>query len=343
MEFNKKNLENILNYSKNVLKNCNKNNYKNHLKKSLNILKNLNDSKELNKYNLDEEITELLNLTEKEYKKINVFKLISKSNVNKLKKFKNFKFNELNNEGNTILHHSIKMGDTEILKILLKNGGNIDSVNGYGHTLLEYSCILGDPNMINNLTLLGSNMDKHLFFREGNNKFYLQIPYIDIAILLKILIYNSQKHNNFDNFKFLLKYFNSNELIGLANFKFFHLLIGLDYLFKNKMDKLETYKQILIEELDYYQECKENNIDTCYYNKISIITILLIPFINYPFNISCDFILKNELKFIINKLKNNNKKNYKNLLFNYIFKNYINNNLFKEDYIGIIVYQILKN
>ena len=47
-----------------------------------------------------------------------------KDNLNDLAKFleslgtKNYDFRELNQYGNTILHHCIKVGDSEILKIL---------------------------------------------------------------------------------------------------------------------------------------------------------------------------------------------------------------------------------
>ena len=154
-----------LKYAKKVLKNLDRPNIKKHLKKSLKLLRTFDKT---------EEIINLISQTENEYKKVktpNLFKLISKNDLNKIEKIKNYDFRELNQYGNTILHHCIKVGDSEILKILLKKGGNINEINGNGHTLLEYACLCKDPNIINILLLLGADMKKHLFFRKGNDKY----------------------------------------------------------------------------------------------------------------------------------------------------------------------------
>ena len=185
-------------------------------------------------------------------------------------------------------------------------------------------------------------MKKHLFFRKGNDKFYLNKEDIDMAILLKLLIfrYLKDKNKKICNFSFLEKYFNFDELIGIDKFNLNEVVSGLEILFENK-ECIETYKNIIIEELEYYEKCKNNNLEICYNSKVDILLLNLMPFINYPFNLSSEFYLKKELEFIINDLKN--KKNYKNLIVNTIFKNYIENSLFKEDYIGIILYKLLKN
>lgn len=321
-----------LNYAKKVLKNLDRNDIKKHLKKSLQLLK---------KFDKTDEINDLISQTENHYKKIknpNLFKLISKNNINKIGKIQQYDFKEFNQYGNTILHHTIKVGDSEILKILLKKGGNINQVNGNGHTLLEYACLCKDPNIINILLLLGADMKKHLFFRKGNNKFFLYKNDIDLAILLKILVFKSFNYVNYEKFNFLLKYFNINELVGLEKFTIKDILCGLNNLFENKNSYI-TYKNIIEEELEYYLKNKDN----CYKCPLDIILVNLLPFINYPFNVTSDFIIKKELEYSIKKIIKENKKNYKNLLLNYVFLNYIETNLFKEDYIGIIVYRIIKD
>jgi ankyrin repeat protein len=273
----------------------------------------------------------------KNIKNEDVFEYISTNDINKIKNLTHINFREINNEGNTILHHAIKIGDCSILKILFKKGGNINQINGNGNTLLEYACLCKDPNIIHFLILHGCNMQKHLFFRDGNMKQYLNKSDIDLAILLKILLINSKKSNNYNNFSFLEKYFNIEELVGIEYFTIKDLLLGLNSLFHNK-NVYHSYKQIIIEELDTFTQ---NLNKKCSYQKIDLILINLVPFINFPFNLSSDFILKNELKYVIKHSLKQNKNNYKNILINYIFDNYIKTNIVTQDYLGIILYQII--
>jgi hypothetical protein len=286
---------------------------------------------------------EILITTEIEIKKIlkniknkDIFEYITQNDINKIKNLENINFREINNEGNTVLHHAIKIGDCSILKFLFKKGGNINQVNGNGNTLLEYACLCKDPNVIHFLILHGCNMQKHLFFRDGDMKQYLNKSDIDLAILLKILLINS-KNNNYNDFKFLEKYFNIEELVGIEYFKIKDLLVGLNTLFNNK-SSYTSYKNIIIEELDTFTQ---NLNKKCTYQKIDLILINLVPFINYPYNISSDFILKNELKYVIKNVINKNKNNYKKLLINYIFDYYIKTNIVTQDYLGILLYQII--
>ena len=272
-------------------------------------------------------------------KQPNIFILIDRNDIDTIKELKYINFREINEKGNTILHHAIDIGDMGIIKELLKKGGMIDSVNGNGHTLLEYACLKKDPNIINFLVRHGSSMAKHLFFRKGSNKYYLNKPDIDMAILLKLIISNMNDEIDISpKFVFLEKYVNINDLIGLDKFTIRNMLNGLHYMFNNK-DSYETYKKILIEELENYEQYKTVNV--CIYNKIDIILSNLVPFINYPFNITSTFIIKNEIKNIIRNILKNDKKEYKKLLLSKLFDTYIQTNLFPEDYIGIIVYNIL--
>ena len=105
-------------------------------------------------------------------------------------------------------------------------------------------------------------------------------------------------------------------------------------MFKNK--KRYTYKNIIIEELELYIDSDLKN-----YSKIDIILFNLVPFISYPFNISNNYIIKNELKYLIKKILKENNKNFKEKLMNNIFDIYIKSNLIPADYVGIIISQLL--
>jgi hypothetical protein len=306
--------------------------------KSLNILT------EFKKLNNNEQFKKIAETTEAECIKYikntnNIFDIITRNDLNGIKKIDHINFREINEHGNTVLHHTIDIGDTSILKEMLKKGGMIDTVNGNGHTLLDYACLKKDPNMISFLLQHGANMQKHLFFRKGDTKYYLNKSDIDIAILLKLVIVNSfsSKTDSQYSFSFLDKYFSQNELIGLDKFTIRDLIAGLNNMFIGK-ESYKTYKTILIEELDNYEEYKQVR---CIHNKIDIVLTNMVPFINYPYNIASIFLLKNEIKYLMNNILNNNKKEFKNILMTKLFDTYIQNNLFTEDYIGTIVFNIL--
>lgn len=308
----------------------------------------------LKKLKINSEYEDLIQITEVECNKMlnhskmseNIFDLISKNDIETIKNKKHINFREINSIGNTVLHHAIDIGDTGIIKELFKKGGMIDTVNGNGNTLLEYTCLKNDPNIIYFLVNHGANIEKHLFFRKGNCKYYLNRSDIDIAILLKLIISNTNKNLNSqlqpiinnNKFIFLEKYFTNNELIGLDKFTIKDIINGLDYMFNNKTT-YETYIKIITEELDIYNE--NYKINKCSYNKIDIILSNLVPFINYPFNMSSVFLIKNEIKYLIKNIIKTNKKDFKNILLSKLFETYVVTQLFPEDYIGIIVYNIL--
>jgi hypothetical protein len=309
---------------------------------SLDKLNKLKETHKSSKYNqliqtTEAECHKLLNSSEE-----SIFKLITMNNIESIRKASYINFREINNSGNTVLHHAIDIGDTGILKELFKKGGMIDSVNGNGNTLLEYACLKKDPNIISFLILHGASMEKHLFFRKGNNKYYLNKSDIDMAILLKLVVKNIKNINceidENNKFKFLEKFFNPTDLIGLDKFTVKDLIIGLHNMFNDK-ESYETYKQIIIEELDTYE--KNKTINTCSHNKIDIVLSNIVPFINYPFNLSSIFLIKNELKYTINNMLKQNEKEFKNILLSKIFETYVHTKLFHEDYIGIILYNIL--
>ena len=119
----------------------------------------------------------------------------------------------------------------------------------------------------------------------------------------------------------------------------YNLLKGLEILLSGLEDsKTDTYLSIVKEELEY----KLKNKLGCPDEKLDILLINLIPFINYKFNLSSKFLLSLEIKYLIKKLlrkKHENNLDLKKNLLNEVWKSYINNKLHKEDYIGIITNQ----
>ena len=118
------------------------------------------------------------------------------------------------------------------------------------------------------------------------------------------------------------------------------MLIGLHHMFNNK-ESYKSYSQIINEELIEFDSFKINEINRCIYTKIDIILSNVVPFINYPYNIASIFIVKNEIKHLMKNVLRYNKKDFKNILMTKLFEDYIQTGLFPEDYIGIIVYNIL--
>lgn len=312
-----------------------------YLKKSI---ENINEIKQ-KFYNISDEKLNIINMTEADCKKIlesydDIFELITKNDLQSIKKVLNFNFRDINQNGDTILHHCINVGDTTILKELLKRGGCIDQVNGNGNTLLEYACLKKDPNIINFLINHGANLKKHLFFRKKDNQLYLNKSDIDCAILLRVIINNSKNNNDMSSFNFLKDYFSLNELVGLEKYTIKDICIGLTNMFKNK-NSYSTYKNLILDDLENF---KMNNNHKKNINKLDIILFDLIPFISYPFsNIGNGYIIKNELKYLVKKVLKDSKTSddLRELLLNKLFDIYIKTDLYPKDYIGILIYQIL--
>jgi ankyrin repeat protein len=330
-----------------------------YIKKSLNILDYIkkNHSSELETYSnilieSEKESSKLLNDSieyyleseiNKDAKTINyikLFKSIEKGSIDEIKKYN---INEIDfrklYKNKTLLHYAINYGDILFLKYCFKLGASIDLLDSEGHTLLEYACLEKDPNMINFLIQYGANMKKHLYFRDGNIKNINFNDSIDISILLKIIM-NSKYIDLSENIRIntLKKYFNLNDSIGFNNYTFNDLFIYINIII-NTLDNTttNTYLTILEEELQYNLQNKLE----CPKNKLDIILINLIPFIDYPFNLSINWVLSLEIKYLI-------KKNIKKIIdINEIKKNIINNiwdsyikpAIINEDYLGIIVSQ----
>ena len=239
-------------------------------KKDYCILKSLqyfNDYKNNNEY---EDYEELILNTEKECNKIiienidfkknnineeinkKIFKIISKGQIDRIRSVQNIDFNKFNNNGLSPLHYCIKMGDINMMKELLKKGGEIDLVNKNGNTLLEYACLQKDPNFIQEIINYGADMKKHLYFRQGDKKFLLKKNGIDLAIITKMIISNCKENTDTSELDFIFNYIKSDSKIGLNNYDLFFFINGLqNTLNKTNEQFKKTYIEIIKEELEF--------------------------------------------------------------------------------------------
>jgi hypothetical protein len=305
------------------------------------------------------ECLKYLNLTidtsiESEYnevKLIEIRKLVKSIQYGNLEEIKKLKYGQIDfkkfinfrsasaEKKETILHYALRFGDTGFLKHAFFIGSKIDLTDSEGHSLLEFACLQQDPNMINFLIKYGAHLQKHLYFREGNIKFNNQCQYIDIAILIKLLIINNNSENKHNYVEKIKNYVNLEDLIGLDNFKMKDLLKYLNnFLNTISSESSNTYISIIEEEVSFSLQNKLG----CPTNKLEIILTNLVPFINYSFNLSIDWIISLELKYLLMKLikkKKFNAINIKKELLEEIWEIYIKNKLFKEDYIGILISQ----
>jgi len=267
---------------------------------------------------------------------LNLFDIIEKGELDLLKNIKSYhlNFNVYDEEGNTPIHKAIKYGDTTFIKMGLKLGAPIDIVNKAGNTALEYACLEKDPNMIEFLLKNGSDMKKHLLFREGNKKNKSNQNYIDCSIILKI-IFSYPEAESYEELNFLLDVFKKDELIGFNEYTYLDLIKYLITLLnKINKDNKETYLLIIREELVYPLKASLG----CPRNKLEILLTYLVPFIEYPFNVSEDWYINLELKYLI--IKNLKQKDFfKTNLLNFLWENYIKNNILQEEYLGNLISQ----
>ena len=294
----------------------------------------------IKEYTFDKINNIISDLLEKNTKTIDssIFSHISKGKLATITETENiYNYNIYDEEGLTPLHHCIKLGDAPILKEFLKKGEKIDIVNNNGNTLLEYACLQKDPNMIMFLLNHGANMQKHLIFRK-NKKYLLKINDIDTAILCRLCLETENKNKNID-LSFMLKYISPDEKIGIDEIKFNNFLKNLELFVSGlKKESIDSLVNIWKEELDYTLKNKMG----CPTNKFEIILMNIVPFIEYPFNVTNRNILTNELIMLVKKisLKNNFilDDEFKKKLINKIWKDY--NTIVPSDYIGVIISHI---
>lgn len=273
---------------------------------------------------------------------INLFNLIEIGNVDKLKKIKthHLNFNIYDEIGNTPLHKAIKYGDTTFIKCCLKLGCPIDIVNKQCFSLLEYACLEKDPNMINFLLKNGADMKKHLFFRDGEKKNLQRQNYIDITIIIKLILLH-QPIDDITDIKFLFNYFKETELIGFNEItynEFFKYLQSL--LNKLSLELKESYLTLIRDELVFPLKTSLE----CPNNKLELLLVYLVPFINYNFNLTIDWCIHIELKYFFIKLLKESKKineKEKNIVLTYVWDNYVKTNLIEDEYLGNLISQWL--
>lgn len=271
---------------------------------------------------------------------LNLFNLIEIGNVDELKKIKShhLNFHIYDEIGNTPLHKAVKFGDTTFIKCCLKLGCPIDIVNKEGFSLLEYACLERDPNMINFLIKNGADMKKHLFFRDGEKKNIQRQDYMDIAIIIKLILLH-QPVDDIKDIVFLFNYFKETELIGFNEITYNEFFKHLESLLnKLNLESKESYLTLIRDELVFPLKSSLE----CPNNKLELLLVYLVPFINYNFNLSIDWCIHIELKyFFIRLLKESQKINEKekNIVLTYVWNNYVKTNLIEDDYLGNLILQ----
>ena len=337
---------------KNYLKNKEKNNNSKILKYLDNILINYN---KINFDNLDDELKKyminiksyttetIINIINNMLIKNNIiikdeiFEHINQGNLNSITESENiYTYNIFNEEGQTPLHKCISMGDTNILKELLKKGERIDTVNKKGNTLLEFACLQKDPNMIVFLLDHGADMKKHLYFRS-HCKLKLKINDIDTAIIIKMCLLS--KENKTIDLNFLLDFINKDSYIGINDLQFKDFLPFLCGLISKLPEESQnSIIEIWKEELEYQLQNKLG----CPNNYLELILTNMIPFLNYPFNVSNRNVLTNELINLVKKINENNNflidNKFNKDLINKIWTDY--KDIIPYDYLGIILSNI---
>jgi hypothetical protein len=271
---------------------------------------------------------------------INLFNLIEIGNVDELKKTKthHLNFHIYDEIGNTPLHKAVKYGDTTFIKCCLKLGCPIDIVNKECFSLLEYACLEKDPNMINFLLKNGADMKKHLFFRDGEKKNLQRQNYMDITIIIKLILLH-QPIDEIIDIKFLFNYFKETELIGFNEITYNEFFKHLQSLLnKLSLELKESYLSLIRDELVFPLKSSLE----CPNNKLELLLVYLIPFIDYNFNLSIDWYIHLELKFFfIRLLKESRQINEKekNIVLTYVWDNYVKTNLIEDDYLGNLILQ----
>ena len=321
------------------------------------ILKKIDMNIKLNNYNnelfninkvndLKNESTELTNINEHYIINNNneLFNIIEIGDKNKLYNFKKLNLNIYNDNGLTPQHYSIKCGDTSFLKHIFKLGGKIDQTDMFGHTLLEYACLEKDPNIINFLISFGADIKKHLYLRKYKNYFnkgnqiditLLEIYIMDTPILYPNIKYINNILNDLDINISSINYYDNNTQ---NNIPFNDFIIKLDNLLNlMSIDYRDTFINIIKEELSY----KLLNKIGCPNNLIEILLYNLVPFINYNFNLRLDWLINQEIKFIIYNIckLSINIKNIKKNIYEILYNKYIINNIIP---IGMIQYLFLQ-
>ena len=276
-----------------------------------------------------------------------IFNLINQGNLNSLKEklesTENINLETYNSEGLTPLHLCIKNGDMKCLIELLKYSGNINMLTNNGLTLFEYACLQRDHNSINVLTNFGASMDKHLELRmNSTNK--IKTDEIDELIILK-KIFESKRSKKLSIIpEEYLEIIDLETECKYGNYNYKDLFFHLDSFIQSlEYDQLNSYLNILKEEITDYLTCNEKN-KICPKTIVSLVTSNLAHFIEYPYNFSSPWILNLEISYILKNIskKETSKRKIRKKLVNKIYSDYIESNIFTADFIGVIINNWIK-
>ena len=145
--------------------------------------------------------------------------------------------------------------------------------------------------------------------------------------------------NDIKDIKFLFNYFNENDLIGFNEITYNEFLKYLQSLLnKLSLESKESYLSLIRDELVFPLKSSLE----CPNNKLELLLVYLVPFIDYNFNLSIDWCIHIELKyFFIRLLKESKKINEKekNIVLTYVWDNYVKTNLIEDDYLGNLILQ----
>ena len=218
------------------------------------------------------------------------------------------------------------------LYVVYEGSTNLEKKGNYGIShLMEHLMCKTFFHMI-------QDFDRDFTFHIGE-----KIENDDINILLKTVISyipikkNNKEINNkiYNKLKLIENSINLNEKINFNDNTFRDLFLGLMHLL-HKLPETSalTYLSIITEELSYVI----NNKLGCPPNKLEIILTNLVPFIDYPFNVSIDWVISLELKYLILKLIKNSI-DIKTDLMEKLWEIYIKSEIIQEDYLGCLISQ----
>jgi hypothetical protein len=167
--------------------------------------------------------------------------------------------------------------------------------------------------------------------KQVTNGMHLYSAYLDSVLFVSLA--TSGEANSAIS---VSKYFELDHLIGINDYTYSDLFHGLTLLLSNFNETYaNTYLNIIEEELSYNLKNKLG----CPKSKLDILLINLVPFINYKFNISSEWVLSMEIKYIILKLINIKNIKIKNELVDIIWDTYIKSNIVSKDFIGTLISQ----
>ena len=282
-----------------------------------------------------------------------IIRIINQGDINTLElllKEKKINWNIYNENKMTPLHFAVINGDCNMVKLMLYNGANVNTLNGEGHTPLELACIERNPNMINYLTLYGVNLRKQILLRQGCKNKKLSTSNIDMVLIIKLLThninYNKKWKEIWENINNTHNIIDKNKFDYIMNLELWTQKTGWDimtwdYVWGcltnlltpcNKLSIInicldELSEQISCDHLQYPQL----NIENCLYS--------LLPIFNYNINIKNEWVLNYELITLAKHLKNKNQKKdiFLKKYLQKIWNDYIDTEILSAEHLNKII------